>query len=123
MAYKVIWSPEAIYTFNRIIEYLDAHWTSKEIIKFIERTEDVVSLLEQNPYLFRGSDKENIYEVLVTKQNLLLYQIIELNKRVELISFWDTRQNPKTKHTIVAEPRVKYGQTKSTDSVFKRRKK
>ena len=78
---------------------MDEHWTSKEIIRFIERTEDVVFLLEQNPYLFRGSDKENIHEVLVTKQNLLLYQIIESRKHVELISFWDTRQNPREKHS------------------------
>ena len=109
MAYKVIWSPEAAATFDRIIEYLEEHWTSKEIIRFIGRTEDVIFLLEQNPYLFRGSDKENIYEVLITKQNLLLYQVIESNKRVELISFWDTRQNPKTKPNVVSEPKPKYG--------------
>ncbi len=112
MAYKVIWSPEAEATFDRIIEYLDDKWTSKEIIKFIERTENVVFLLEQNPYLFRGSEKENIFEVLVTKQNLLLYQIIESKKRVELINFWDTRQNPKTKPSIVSEPKAPYGKKK-----------
>ena len=109
MAYKVIWSPEAEATFDKIIEYLHEYWTSKEIIRFIKRTEDVVFLLGQNPYLFRGSDKENVYEVLVTKQNLLLYQIIESTKRVELISFWDTRQNPKSKLSIVSEPKAKYG--------------
>lgn len=97
MAYKVIWSPEAILTFDNIIEYLHENWTSKEVVRFIERTEDVIFLLEQNPYLFRGSDKENIHEALVTKQNLLLFQIIESHKQVELISFWDTRQNPKEK--------------------------
>mgnify|MGYP000467281376 CR=1 FL=1 len=108
MAYKVIWSLEAETTFDKIIEYLQEHWTSKEIIRLISRTEDVVFLLTQNPYLFRGSDKENIYEVLVTKQNLMLYQVIESAKRVELISFWDTRQNPKSKLSIVSEPKAKY---------------
>jgi len=108
MAYKVIWSLEAETTFDKIIEYLQEHWTSKEIIRLISRTEDVVFLLTQNPYLFRGSDKENIYEVLVTKQNLMLYQVIESTKRVELISFWDTRQNPKSKLSIVSEPKAKY---------------
>ncbi len=109
MAYEVIWSPEAEATFDNIVEYLNRHWTSKEIIRFIKRTEEVIFLLVQNPYLFRGSDKENIFEVLVTKQNLLLYQVVESDKRVELISFWDTRQNPKTKLTIFSEPKVKYG--------------
>lgn len=109
MGYKIIWSPEAEASFQKIVEYLHEYWSSKEIIRFIQRTEDVVFLLERNPYLFRGSDKENIFEVLVTKQNLLLYQIIESSKRVELISFWDTRQNPDKKHSIVSEPKPKYG--------------
>ena len=65
MAYKIIWSPEAIQTFEKIIEYLDEHWTSREITKFIEHTEQVIVYLQQNPYLFRGSEKENVYEVLV----------------------------------------------------------
>lgn len=108
MAYKIIWSPEAEATFDRIIEYLEEKWSSKEIIRFIERTEEVIFFLGQNPYLFRSSEKENIFEVLVTKHNLLLYQVIESKKRVELISFWDTRQNPKTKSSIVSEPKAAY---------------
>lgn len=98
MAYQVIWSPEAVHTFDKVIEYLEAHWTPRKIIRLLERTNDVEYLLEQNPYLFRGSDKENIHEALVTKQNLLLYQINESEKQVELLSFWDTRQHPKKKH-------------------------
>ncbi|MBI3500503.1 MAG: type II toxin-antitoxin system RelE/ParE family toxin [Bacteroidetes bacterium] len=97
MAYKIIWSPEAIHTFDSVIEYLEAHWTHREIIKLIQRANDIEHLLEKNPYLFRGSDKENIHEALVTKHNLLLYQINDEEKLVELLSFWDTRQNPKKK--------------------------
>lgn len=97
MAFKIIWSKEAEDTFDTIICYLEENWSHKEIRKLILETEKIVSLLQQNPFLFRGSEKENIYEVLVGKQNLLLYQINERNKRVELLSFWDTIQYPDSK--------------------------
>ena len=97
MAYKIIWSPEAIDTFDKIIKYLSENWSAKEISNFIDDAEHTLLLLEKNPFLFRGSTKENVHEALITKQNLLLYQISESGKKVELISFWDTRQNPKRK--------------------------
>ena len=97
MAYKVIWAPEAVHTFDNIIDYLSENWSAKEISKFIDDAEHTISLLEKNPFLFRGSSKQNVHEALITKHNLLLYQIIETSQRVELMSFWDTRQNPKSK--------------------------
>lgn len=69
----------------------------KEIKKFILKTEEIISVLENNPYLFQGSEKESIYEVLIGKQNLLIYQINASKKKVELLNFWDTRRNPKEK--------------------------
>lgn len=97
MAYKIIWSPEAEKTFNKIVEYLDTNWSENEIITLVSKLEKVISFLRENPYLFRSSEKENIHEVLITKHNLLLYQInIEL-KTVELLNFWDTRQHQNKK--------------------------
>lgn len=97
MAYKVIWSPKAEKTFEGVIEYLQSKWTEKQIQYFVERTDKTVHLLANNPYMFRGSEKENLHEVLITKHNLLLYQIVPKVKKVELLSFFDTRQNPKKK--------------------------
>ena len=97
MAFKIVWSKEAEDTFEEIISYLEIKWTEKEIKKFVFETSKIVSILKKNPFLFRGSDKAKIFEVLIGKQNLLIYQINESEKRVELLSFWDTRQNPKSK--------------------------
>jgi plasmid stabilization system protein ParE len=97
MAFKIVWSKEAEDTFEEIISYLEIKWTEKEIEKFVSETSKIVSILKKNPFLFRGSDKAKIFEVLIGKQNLLIYQINESEKRVELLSFWDTRQNPRSK--------------------------
>lgn len=97
MAFKIVWSKEAEDTFENIISYLEVKWTEKEIRKFVSETEKVVSIMRKNPFLFRGSDKAKIFEALIGKQNLLIYQINETEKRVELLLFWDARQNPKSK--------------------------
>ena len=97
MAFKIIWAKEAENTFDAVISYLEENCAKKDIVKFIEETERTLSILQQNPFLFRGSEKENIFEVLIGKQNLLLYQINTKQKRVELLSFWNARQNPKQK--------------------------
>ncbi len=97
MAYKIIWSPKSEQTFDKVIEYLKDNWTNKEIYYFVDRTNKTVQLLSKNPFMFRGSEKENLHEVLITKHNLLLYQVSLKDKKVELLSFFDTRKNPKKK--------------------------
>lgn len=72
-------------------------WTDKQIKMFVKHTEKTIHILSKNPYLFRASEKEHIHEVLITKHNLLLYQILPTSNSIELLSFFDTRQNPKKK--------------------------
>jgi plasmid stabilization system protein ParE len=99
MGYEIIWSPEAIDSFDGVIDYLKERWTEKEAKKFVTITENTINHISQNPYLFKGSEKDNLREAVITKQNILLYQINESLKIVELLIFWDTRQNPKRKYT------------------------
>jgi len=74
MAFKIAWSPEAISDFDKVIDYLSENWTEREIEYFVKETNHVLQLISKNPYLFRGSIKENIFEAVVTKHNLLLHQ-------------------------------------------------
>lgn len=97
MAFKIIWSPKAEDTFEKVIDYLQAEWTEKEIRKFVTETARVIHLVSVNPFLFRASEKENIFEAIVTKHNLLLYQVNRKIKTIELLAFFDTRQDPKKK--------------------------
>ena len=97
MAYKIIWSPKAEETFEKVIEYLKENWTDKQIKNFVSETERVINLIAKNPYLFRASEKESIFEAIITKHNLLLYQLNDETKEVELLAVFDTRQHPKKK--------------------------
>ena len=93
MARQIIWLPKSEERFDEIIFYLQKNWTEKEVSNFIKRTETVLNLISAFPRLCRRSKKKNIYEALITKHNLLLYRITRNN--IELITFFDTRQDPK----------------------------
>ena len=95
MAQKIIWTQQAELTFNHVIAYLQENWSSKEIEKFIVATEEAILLIGRFPKLFRRSSKAGIHEVLITPHNLLVYKIT--HEAIYLITFWDTRQNPKKK--------------------------
>ena len=95
MARQIIWLPKAEEKFDEIIAYLQNNWTEKEVSNFIKRTEKVLQLILAFPKLYRRSKRKNIYEAFITKHNLLLYRITR--HKIELITFFDTRQHPKKK--------------------------
>jgi plasmid stabilization system protein ParE len=95
MAKEIKWTPEAEETYDKVIEYLERVWTPKEISHFIVHTEKVLHFISENPLLFRKSNKRNIHEALITPHNLLLFRVKP--HQIELITFFDTRQDPKKK--------------------------
>ena len=92
MAYTIIWSPKARLTYYQILEYLDEHWTFREIENFIDRTEEALSHISQNPLLYQYSDESNTYRCVLVKQVSLFYRL--KSDQVELLRFWDNRQDP-----------------------------
>ena len=95
MAKKVIWTPESEKTFEAILTYLETHWTEKEQLNFIAAANKTIETISKQPLLFRKTKSPDVHEALITKHNLLIYRIKE--HQVDLITFWDTRKNPKQK--------------------------
>jgi plasmid stabilization system protein ParE len=92
---EIRWSEEAELTYERVLEYLQAKWTQREINNFIHQTEEVLEYISQSPKMFRKTNRKNVHEALVTPHNLLAYKIY--TRHITLIAFWDTRKNPKRK--------------------------
>lgn len=95
MVKEIVWSEKSISTFERVIQYLNEEWTEKEVVNFILETERVIEFISEHPYIFRDTKYHGIKEALVTPHNLLVYKIE--SEKIILITFWDTRQNPKRK--------------------------
>ncbi len=96
MAYEIIWLPKAQERFDEIIEYLQIHWDDKVISSFIKKTAEKLLQISERPKMFRRSKKMAIHEVAITKHNLLIYRI--KGNKVELLTFFDTRQSPSKKY-------------------------
>jgi plasmid stabilization system protein ParE len=97
MAYKIVWTAEAKLTYLQIIDYLEKEWTDKEVSKFAKRVHDKLSILIEHPAIGRLHNKNRykIYITMVTQQTSLVYHVKPLKREIVLLTFWDTRKNPK----------------------------
>lgn len=96
MMFDVVWTYEAIATFEANIEYLEKKWSRKEIVRFIQKSEVAINLIEKNPLLFPASKRRlQIRKVLIVKQITLYYQIDSNKNCIYLLTFWNNFQNPK----------------------------
>src|SRR5690606_11839999 len=94
---KVTWSPEAVQTFDGIMEYLETEVSQKQMDTFYFKCNDVIDLIKVNPYLYQSSKKNNIRKAVIHKYTTLYFEISLLNNSIVLLSFFDTRQNPNKK--------------------------
>ena len=95
MAKKIIWTPQAEKTFAAVVDYLQHHWSDREIQTFIERVNSITEHIKRHPLSYRSAGKEDVREALITKHNLLLYRVS--GETIYLLYFWDTRKNPERK--------------------------
>lgn len=92
MQEAIFWTEEAERTFSKVIAYLKENWTDREVESFKNATFKVINLISHYPRLYRRSIKKGIREVVITPHNVLLYRIRRTH--IELLTFFDTRQDP-----------------------------
>lgn len=93
MVYNIVASPLANSTYLQNIEFLETHWSEKEVVSFITKVSDIVSILKMSPQTFKKWEKDiNIHQIEIVKQITLYYQITANN--VELLLFFNNLQDP-----------------------------
>jgi len=96
MALKFIWTAQAVKGFNKVIDYLEAKWTIKEILNLENKIQQVINQISLNPEQFPKSIKsESLYKAIVDKNNYLIYRINKESNIIEIINFRGTKQKPK----------------------------
>jgi plasmid stabilization system protein ParE len=90
---KIVWSPEAASDYERNIGYLLENWSAKEAQHFIDEVSEVLRILQKSKVRFKLVGYRDIRVVTVCYQINLLYRINNSND-IELVRFWDNRQNP-----------------------------
>ncbi len=95
---KVIWQPEADKGRIQIAKYIRRNFGKKIMVEFMETLQKVTKLLSQFPDIGRidplFKDRANTYRCLiVNKLSKLVYRID--GDVVNIVAFWDCRQEPK----------------------------
>jgi|AntRauTorckE6833_2_1112554.scaffolds.fasta_scaffold137038_1 plasmid stabilization system protein ParE len=92
--YKVKWTPESIKTFNENLEHLSEEWDLQTINRFLDRVDEIIDSISENPYLFQSYNKKyGIHRSVINKHITLFYRIKNSDK-IDLITFWNSHKNP-----------------------------
>lgn len=95
MAYKIIWAEISIEDYEKIIYSLQESWTenvAKEFATIVRKKVESISIFPN-----RGVESEttkNVRSIHLTKHNRLFYIVFEEENIVQILSIFDTRQNP-----------------------------
>ncbi len=95
MAIEVSWSYEAIKTFQENIDYLQENWSDKEVVRFIQQTENIIIRLKNYPQSFPPGYKNKKYrKARLNKYIAVFYSYSKSNSKIVLLSFWNVKQDP-----------------------------
>ena len=88
MALKFIWTSQAVKGFNKVVDYLEAKWTAKEILNLENKIQQVINQINLNPDQFPKSEKnKSLYKAIVDKNNYLVYSIDKKSNIITIINF------------------------------------
>jgi plasmid stabilization system protein ParE len=94
MTKEVIWSPDSENDIKAILDYLEKKWNNTIIVKFLNKVDDTINLILEDPQIFPVINEElQIRKSVITKQITLYYR--ELVDKIEIVRIFDTRQDPK----------------------------
>ena len=95
MALKIVWTPKALEGLDEVIEYLETHWTSKEILALEQNIEDFKAQVRRTPLIYPVTGKyKYVRRAVISKHNYIIYRIKPRKKVIELIYFKASKQKP-----------------------------
>lgn len=93
MIYKVEWKAIAIESYFNEIDFILSKWNDVEVQKFEDLVYDFLAILSKTPEIGIFNSKNNCFSLVISKQTTLYYKIIEDKFQIDLILFWNNKQN------------------------------
>ena len=95
MALKIVWTPQALKGLKRVLQYLDAEWSKKEILNLEVKLYAVLDQISKQPQLFpKTGNFKNIHKAVIDKNNYIIYRNNNSKRKIEIINFRGTKQKP-----------------------------
>tara|TARA_B100001063_G_C16778054_1_gene567515 strand:+ start:2763 stop:3044 length:282 start_codon:yes stop_codon:yes gene_type:complete len=91
--FQIIWSRRALVGYSSILNYIDKHWTDREVRKFEKEVKDFLLLLSHNPNLLQPIEK-NVRRGPLNSLTMITYQINHTEKVIYLLNMRSSRQKP-----------------------------
>ena len=92
---KVFLSEHAELKLLQLNSYLLEKWNQKTRDRFISKLTEKFNQISSLPYSCPKSSKfQGLYKCVVTKQTTFYYRIVTSSNEIEVITIFDTRQNP-----------------------------
>ena len=91
--YKILWTDHALKELAETYDYLETHFTEREMRNLSTEIDKALKLISENPSLFPLSKIKGVRRIVIKRFNTMYYQEKE-NNTVEIISFFSNRQNP-----------------------------
>lgn len=94
MPWDIIWTPTARSSYFEILQYLADNFSEAELKAFEELVREVLQLIGQFPEIYEYSEESDTHRCVLSPQVSLYYQVKESPQEIELLVFWDNRQDP-----------------------------
>lgn len=94
MIYRIEWKSIATRTYFGEINFILSKWNETEVQKFEDLVYDFLEILSKNPKIGIYKPQNNCYSLVISKQTTLFYKIIKDKFQIDLILFWNNKQNP-----------------------------
>lgn len=91
--FDVLITAQAEEDLNKIFEFISQKWPDHIKTDFLVAVSQKMQLLASMPFMYRASQVEpTVRECVVNRYITMYYRVIEDQKRVEVLSFRDNRQ-------------------------------
>lgn len=94
MIYKIEWKAVATFSYYNEIDFILSKWNEVEVQKFEDLVYDFLATLSKTPEIGIYNSINNCYSLVISKQTTLYYKIIQDKSQIDLILFWNNKQNP-----------------------------
>lgn len=90
----IVWSPRAKSDYLNLLAYLQQNWGQTVVRQFAKRMNDQLLIIQQNPNIYPKANRSSLIRRCVVTKQITLYYKRSKGSQVEIITLFDTRQNP-----------------------------
>ena len=96
MTLIIVFSIEAIDTFDAIRSQIRHKWGEDSVVKFEKKVLKTLDLVSKSPLIFQSVyELSEVRKGIISRQCSFFYQVKET--QIEILFFWDNRQEPLNK--------------------------